>query len=596
MYHKSLKRNMGLSVLILVLVSLSIGYAIISSNLELNGNAKIANMAWQVYFDNVKVTDGSTGLSVPTLSADKTSVSFTTSFTKPTDYYDFTLDLINAGTIAAKVDSVVLSGLTAEQDVYANYRVTYVGGGEISAGDTLNPGETREIRVRLEMDPDVDGSLLPSTDATLALSARINFVQGEEVKYLMDVIKKEAVLDSIASTYVTSSSGIDFSAVSSDTNGKGVYTLTSSASDKYPIYYYRGAVENNNVIFGGFCWKMVRTTETGGIKLIYNGTPTDGTCVATGADTTIGTASMNAGYQERYMYSDPFVFEIGNQDMSKAKGMVFGKSVTYNNGVYTLQDTITLSDDYQNEFTAGYRYTCVSETVTSCATVRYYNQKNSRFLFSVEFSGGITIDDVIANFTYKSTNDADSALKKSIDTWYKNQITNYNNSFEDAVWCVDSSIVNTGSSIGSERWGTSSFNLSTYTRVKAKTPSLVCANNSDQLTVYKENGNGDLTYPVAQITVDEAMLAGFTGVGSTDSFLYNNYQYFTLSPIYIGPHQIGPSHFGSTYTLSSNIQGSIYTNDGSHYISTFGLRPMVSLKVGTTYISGTGTSSDPYII
>ena len=30
----------------------------------------------------------------------------------------------------------------------------------------------------------------------------------------------------------------------------------------------------NNVIFEGYCWKIIRTTETGGIKLLYNGVPT----------------------------------------------------------------------------------------------------------------------------------------------------------------------------------------------------------------------------------------------------------------------------------------------------------------------------------
>ena len=46
-------------------------------------------------------------------------------------------------------------------------------------------------------------------------------------------------------------------------------------SDTYanPVYYYNGAVEDNNVLFAGFCWKIVRTTDTGGVKLIYNGTP-----------------------------------------------------------------------------------------------------------------------------------------------------------------------------------------------------------------------------------------------------------------------------------------------------------------------------------
>lgn len=53
----------------------------------------------------------------------------------------------------------------------------------------------------------------------------------------------------------------------------GIYTIASTASDTYPVHYYRGIIDNNNVLFAGFCWKMVRTTSTGGVKLIYNGTP-----------------------------------------------------------------------------------------------------------------------------------------------------------------------------------------------------------------------------------------------------------------------------------------------------------------------------------
>ena len=87
-----------------------------------------------------------------------------------------------------------------------------------------------------------------------------------------DIIKSSSVMDNISSTYVSSDSGIDFANPSSDTNGKGVYMLSSTKDDLYPIYYYRGAVNNNNVLFANFCWKIVRTTETGGIKLIYNGT------------------------------------------------------------------------------------------------------------------------------------------------------------------------------------------------------------------------------------------------------------------------------------------------------------------------------------
>ena len=82
-------------------------------------------------------------------------------------------------------------------------------------------------------------------------------------------------MDNIQSTYVSSSTGVNFSKISSDTNGKGVYIRSGTENDTNPIYYYRGDVTNNNVLFGGFCWQIVRTTETGGVKLIYNGVQTD---------------------------------------------------------------------------------------------------------------------------------------------------------------------------------------------------------------------------------------------------------------------------------------------------------------------------------
>ena len=66
---------------------------------------------------------------------------------------------------------------------------------------------------------------------------------------------------------------INFSQVSSDTNGKGVYRFAGTENNAYPIYYYRGDINNNNVKFANKCWKIVRTTETGGVKLIYSGVP-----------------------------------------------------------------------------------------------------------------------------------------------------------------------------------------------------------------------------------------------------------------------------------------------------------------------------------
>ena len=90
----------------------------------------------------------------------------------------------------------------------------------------------------------------------------------------LNTTTNQPIMDNVASEFVSASTGINFGAVSSDTNGKGVYMRAGTENDAYPIVYYRGAVTDNNVLFADKCWKAVRTTDTGGVKLIYNGEST----------------------------------------------------------------------------------------------------------------------------------------------------------------------------------------------------------------------------------------------------------------------------------------------------------------------------------
>lgn len=106
-------------------------------------------------------------------------------------------------------------------------------------------------------------------------------------------MSKVAVSDNVSSDYVTGENGIDFSQISSDTNGKGIYMLSETANDPYPIYYYRGEADNR-IIFAGFCWRIVRTTSTGGVKIIYDGEPdANNYCKNTHNATDIGTVTYN---------------------------------------------------------------------------------------------------------------------------------------------------------------------------------------------------------------------------------------------------------------------------------------------------------------
>lgn len=89
---------------------------------------------------------------------------------------------------------------------------------------------------------------------------------------------------------------ISLSADPTDTTS-GIYEVYSTRNDTYPVYYYRGKVTNNNIKFANFCWKIVRTTSTGGVKLIYNGVPSSGTCNNTGTASHLGNRQFHTTHQ-----------------------------------------------------------------------------------------------------------------------------------------------------------------------------------------------------------------------------------------------------------------------------------------------------------
>ena len=186
---------------------------------------------------------------------------------------------------------------------------------------------------------------------------------------------------------------INFSLTSAQSNTNGIYMTTDTDSGK-PVYYYRGNVDNH-IIFANYCWRIVRTTETGGVKLIYDGVPTDGQCNNTGDAATIGKSAFNSNYRSPadvgYMYGTRYTYK--QQTMSSLSGsIVFGNDVTYTNGTYTLIDTYTLTDasNWSTEYktiASKYHYTCFTSSDT-CEKVDYIYYTGSSYSNYFELSGG----------------------------------------------------------------------------------------------------------------------------------------------------------------------------------------------------------------
>ena len=169
-------------VLAIVMVSvftLSVAYAAMSAVLEIHGNSEVVASSWDIYLDNVKVTNGSVSANTPQISGTST-LSFDVDLNIPGDFYEFTVDVVNDGAIDAMIDSFVITpNLTNEQAKYIKYEVTYQNGENISTNQTLKKSTRTPIKVRVEYRIDISASDLPSSATELSLKLTLVYMQSD---------------------------------------------------------------------------------------------------------------------------------------------------------------------------------------------------------------------------------------------------------------------------------------------------------------------------------------------------------------------------------------------------------------------------------
>lgn len=239
----------------------------------------------------------------------------------------------------------------------------------------------------------------------------------------------------------------------------GITTLLDTTSNKYPIYYYTSNVSggyknNNNVIFAGFCWKIIRTTDTSGIKLIYNGEPdSNETCPYygngnNGTDTQISASAFNSKNTLSYVgYMNNIDYSRKSKQMATTETLIsnlrnltktnyyYADSVTYNENTkrYSLVEAKQFGawSDHYSEIAESGRYTCRSEKETdTCGTIYYVFGGASSTAKYVTISGGKGIEDyyitLSSSYTGSNPYHLDNPVKVSYVDWFTNYST-YNN-------------------------------------------------------------------------------------------------------------------------------------------------------------------------
>ena len=326
-----------------------------------------------------------------------------------------------------------------------------------------------------------------------------------------------------------------------NSDGSGTYGSDGSAN-AYPNYV---KLANNT------CWRIVRTTSTGGVKIIYNGMWNDSTSTCTNITTSA------------QLTTSPF-----------------------NNTSATVAGTFYTGLQHQNIHAVGYTYSSLAAGTTAATPIS-------------------TIFGSTGNDTTTNTNS--SIIKQYIEDWYEDNMTAYTSKLEgDAGYCNDRTL-NEGTS-----WTTpltdsdtivpySTSSMTQYyfgSRIRNVgasifSPTLTCPRGKVDLYSFANNagnGNGQLTYPVALLTADEASLAGNGWIGTSaynaKSYLHSGSAFWLLSPSNHGT-------LGYAYGILVGSDGGL--GYSFVYYAT-GVRPVISLSSGTRIHSGSGTATDPWVV
>ena len=172
-------------VLLIVVAGLTVAFAALSTTLNINGTAYLDAAKWGIKFENlsdpVKVgTATVTGTAKIEESKSAEITGINVSLSTPGDKVTYTVDLVNEGTINAKIDKIEKTELTSEQQKYLTFKITDKDGKEVSEGDILSASETRNLTITIEFIKDLTKEDLPTSTSTISLSYKLNFVQTDE--------------------------------------------------------------------------------------------------------------------------------------------------------------------------------------------------------------------------------------------------------------------------------------------------------------------------------------------------------------------------------------------------------------------------------
>lgn len=178
--------------LILSVAGISVGFASMSTELDIKGQAEVVPASWKIQFENVSdatILGTAEVETAPTISGATHITKYDVKLAKPGDSVTYTFDVANRGTMDAELTSYTFAtptitgtGEHATEDatiVQNNliYTLTYADGSSINTNDSLNKGEVKTLKLTVAYNS--SATELPENEVDIT-GMDVTFVYGQK--------------------------------------------------------------------------------------------------------------------------------------------------------------------------------------------------------------------------------------------------------------------------------------------------------------------------------------------------------------------------------------------------------------------------------
>ena len=562
------KRNIIIGALCSLLVFMGIGYAILSQTLNISGTANMQGN-WSVKITNMKLLEANKTGRAENVSNTftNTTASFEANLWMPGDSIEYEVTVENQGNIDAVLKDIIQTKTNKDKNL--KFSNSLIGTEVLTSGSKMSFTMKVEIPEEAETLPEVKES---------KYEIQLIYIQYNGGEYTPPAQSIGTLAERIlADNPALPDTNIDFSKISSDTNGKGLYYTNKNTEDNKTTYYFRGDVTNNYVKFA---------TQTRN-KCTYNG------------KSVAYFDSVNAGFKYEPTASE---CTSTNVCLNSTYGNLVGVDETTNVTCSTLGGTA-----------AADKATFTSNTIEDIVwRIVRINEDGSVRLVTEDPVGGSTYSKGIngeydnahvgymygttGSSTYKEThkNINDSTIKTYVDNWYKTNLNGYTSYMSTtAGFCNDRSL-HDGLGYGANTTTYGSFNRLNNTHQ----PQFKCSQTNDLFTeTTSTKGNKALIYPVGLLTSDEMVYAGSVAKASATNYYLNanNSVYWTMSPIDYGDNTINVVIYITTEGITSLPADGRFSSETCSGCG-LGVRPVINLSSDVEIINGDGTINNPYVV